>query len=101
MDTDVRFPSLEMISAPRDASVTYGTAAKWDQPQSHLAKHYKYLYMNLYIHLCQILAAFNAFWMLTSTKRGRIKKIHKRGEGYKLKPSGVKSHTTALPSFVT
>lgn len=31
---------------------TYGTAAKWDQPQSHLAKHYKYLYIYIFICVC-------------------------------------------------
>lgn len=53
VDTDIRFPSLETISAPFHV-FTYGTAAKWDQPQSHLAKHYKYLYIYIfiYVYLC-------------------------------------------------
>lgn len=34
--------SPETISAPFHVFFTYGTTAKWDQPQSHLAKHYKY-----------------------------------------------------------
>lgn len=48
-DTDIRFSDLKPVSAPFLVFFTYGTPAKWDQPQSHLAKQ---IFIYLYIYMC-------------------------------------------------
>lgn len=102
--TDGRIPSLITISAPF-SSFTRGTAANWDQPQSQLAKHYKYVSIDLCIRIYipiyvkRILgAAFNAFGCWKVPERGK-KKVEKKGKNRKI--SGIKFHNTANSFFAS
>lgn len=102
--TDGRIPSLITISAPF-LSFTRGTAANWDQPQSQLAKHYKYVSIDLCIRIYipiyvkRILgAAFNAFGCWKVPERGK-KKVEKKGKNRKI--SGIKFHNTANSFFAS